>query len=244
MNVLYELLSSGGHGHGTLRHVHRVQRYFAAAARSIASSEEEFVVHGVLLGHELGTVVQLIIYVIIRQYPVSYRFKLTPQVISKRLGHREHDAPVARNNSESWNKVIHPIGEGVVVVVEFIDVQNAKKNLVGQFAFWNEVHRLTGFVIRVQYIQSEILRIDLECTNVVDVLHHQIPHRLVHGNDDTLQQLHHQGLWSNDTVVREFPYLIGLTVEGVLEGYPKHLIGIQTLVQRDVTEVRVKGVFV
>ena len=228
-----------GDHHRALRHVHRAERDDVGRRTLELSGQDKLVLLGVLLGDSLGRVVELVEAVLVGQLAHALLVEPRAQIVAEGLGRRQEDAAVV--NGIALHVVELSVGVGLHVVVHAVQSHDTQQNLALQLLLGQIGEIGAGGVALVLDVQTELLLLDLS-GQIVDVLHHQVPVALQGGVAGVLQGFHEEALVGLRQVGGELAHLEGLTAVGVLEGNGEHLVGLQCLLQRDITQGAVQRV--
>ena len=131
----------------------------------------------------------------------------------------------------------------VIVVVQFVHTHGAKQDLAIDSTLGNVVGACSGLNVVVDHIQSEIFAGKLIGAYVIDVLHHQVPHRQLRIGHRAFEHLEVKRLISGNTVRGEFSHLKHLSTVGILVGHGKNLVRLQFPVQRYITQLWMDAIF-
>ena len=86
----------------------------------------------------------------------------------------EHDASVAEVDGNARHEVEDPVGLGVALCIEAIQVEDAQERPAGEVRFGQEA-LLTFAGVFVEDVEAEVGLVDLERADGIDVFHHQVP---------------------------------------------------------------------
>ena len=245
VHILYQRRAAGGYRYAPSRDIHRVEPYLAAAGAFVLSRQVELVLLRHLLRHHQRGVVQLLEDIFLCYRRVAYRLL---EVAAEGLQHREDNAPVARIYRQSLHKVELPVGVGVVLAIQAVEVHHAQQLLAFYRALRQVLHLRPHRVVAVLDIEFELLLRNAARTQRVDVLHHQVPcartlldRRII----AALQQFEYQRVGCPQflaAVRGELTHLIHLPAVGVLVCHRQHLVLVQRLLQRDEAQCAVQRV--
>ncbi len=253
--VLHQFHAAGGHAHGALRDVHRVEADHVAAGALEAALELEPVQLRQVLCGRFRAVVEGLEHDVLPHYRDLHGIvrvgpdQLLVQVAAERLQYREEDAAVlgvdgAAHGGGVVLEVEPSVRVGPALLVQPVQAERLQQRDLVDRRFGDIVEVHAGGGVVVQQLQPEILRVHLEGAQGINVLHHQVPQRLPRIRDGGFQQAQHQRFGRSDTVRAELAHLIGLALERVLVGHGQHLVVVQVLVQPDEAQALVQSVFV
>ena len=170
--VLGERDATGGDLHRAARHVVGAQLDDIAARAGMLAREEELVLLGYLLGNGLGGVVELLKHILVRHGIVAYGLA---QVGTEGLYHGEDDAARRGLHGVTLDVVVEAVGVGVLLGVETVEVHHLQEGLALQVGLGQVGEVGAGAVALVLDDELEVLGADAVGTEVVDVLHHEVP---------------------------------------------------------------------
>ena len=266
--VLHQAHPTGGHSHGTFRHIQRVQLNFRRTLRLESSFDSVAIQRRNLLGRRLGAVVEwlehqradevfrldfLLIFrngVRILDKVLNFRRQIRP----KRLHRRQVNAPVlAVDRSALHGCVVHVVEDAVpighAVDVDAVHPEHLDKQSSVEWRAWDVIQVDAGVRVVVPNVQAEVLVADPKGPHGIDVLHHHLPQRgrvsvvklnLGHGG---LQHLQNQGTRGRVPVLAQGSNLVRLAINGVFVGHGKHLGVVQRLAQGNEPKPRVEREF-
>ncbi len=198
-----------------------------------------------MLSHNLGHGVQRVEGVFVGQSRVIWE-DLLPDMTSERLQHSEVDTSgggvdgtaVGRSSVDEVEHAITAFYR-VVLAVQAVHAHEVQERLT--FDFFRSVSKVAGgdtvLVAQIHDVHLEIGGCHLIGSHVVDVLHHQVPHRSLGVDGGALQHLGDQKLWLANGLVGEFTDLEHsvLTYDSILVCHRKGLVGVERNIQGDET---------
>ena len=155
------------------------------------------------------------------------------QVITKRLSRWQEYTSVAHRIA--LNKVEIAVGVQLVVIIQSVATQHLQQRgtLYALVGYVGQIY--TGGVALILNVQAELGFLHSR-GQVVHVLHHQLPVGLLRIVRCILNSLHVERLRCLGDVGSKLAHLIGHATRCKLEGHSQHLVGLQSRLQRDISQ--------
>ena len=170
---LHQGFSACGYPHRPLGNIECPQRNFRRHRGFVTAPDRKPVFLGKLPGQEDRSVVQFLIDIF---FPKAVILNLSPQGRPKRFEHRKHNPPISGIDRHAFYVVKHPVGLGIALYVENIQVEHPQQRLTRKVGLRQKpLFPFSGIVIK--NIEFEILAVDLKRPDRIHVFHHQIPGR-------------------------------------------------------------------
>ncbi|MDT4853122.1 hypothetical protein FQZ97_873760 [compost metagenome] len=178
------------------------------------------------------------------------------QVTAERLQHGEDHPAVAGVDRYPFNKVEITIAAGfvtdhLVIVVEAVQAHQAEQGCfpeVGNVGQEGDVH--SRVIILIDDAHLEPVLFDLSLSEVINVFHHQVPHRVVEVIPEVtrLQELQYNGIRfaAVDIIFGQLTYpvlfyFIGARIAvGIFVGHGQYFIITERRSQGDIPQVRIE----
>ncbi len=228
INIFHQFHTSGKHLHRSLGNIPASQRYFGRRRRLITSFQIKLILLRFLFRIALGLIIQLLEN-ILGSHAIIIDFLL--QVRTERFKHRKHNPTPVRIYRHPFDIVETTIRNSIHLGIQIIQIQHGKQYLIVNIPGRQIIHLRTRFVVLVEHIQYKILRTEIVTSDVVHILHHQIPSRQIRTLHRTPQHLHYQGRRCRQCIGSQFTDGINFTPDSILIRHSEHLIRIQRLIQ-------------
>ena len=238
--ILGEGHAAGGYHNRASRHVHRVEFDGVAAAGLILALKHKLVLVLMLAGNGERTVVKFLINVLIGN-GIAADFRA--QVLAERLHNREDNLAGAGVDGVALEVVKAAVDILLAVGVQAVKVHHLQQRLAGDGTLREEGEFSAGGIAQVLDVEFEVVLLDLVGAQRVDVFHHQVPRRQLRRHGGALEHLDVEGLIGGSDVTRELAHLIHLAVILILIGDGERLVGAQGLLELDVAQSGVEGIF-
>ena len=177
------------HHHRTLGHVVGSQRDDIGTRSLELSCQDKFVFLCRLLGYGLRRVIQFVKHILVGHAAQSSLFQLAAQVVTERLCRGQEHATIL--NRIATDKVELPIGMGLHVIVQTVQSHHLQQRAV-----------LDGLLRQVGQVDARCVALVLDIhfelglldrgSQVVHVLHHQVPVSLCRVVARVLQRFHEE----------------------------------------------------
>ncbi len=166
------------------------------------------------------------------------------QMLAKRLKHREYNTSGRRKNRISFHKVKLSIGVWSVFRIQIIQIHYPEQDFIFcGIAFGNILHISTNRVIPIYDIEFKVILLNIHCSQVIHVFHHQIPGCQLRRLSRTFQQLYNQRIGRSNIISRKFTHLKYFTSIRVLVCHTEYFVRVQLVAQRNDSQSRVQGIF-
>ena len=189
------------------------------------SGQDELILLGVLLGHGLGRVIELVEAVLVGQLAHALLLEIAAQIVAEGFGRGQKDAAVG--DGVALYEVELSVGVGLHVGVEAVQAHHLEQRRRLELLLGQVGQIGAGGVALVLDVHAELLLLDRR-GQVVDVLHHQVPVALRRAARRVLQRLDEEALLRLRDVGGELTHLVGLSAVGIFEGDGQHLVGLQS----------------
>ena len=241
VGTLYKLHASGCYLHRTLRHIESTKRDDICRCSTELSLQHVLVFLGYLLCNGLRRVVEFHEAILLGDGSIdTFLNEIFIKVISERLCRRQEHTTV--RNGITLHIVEISVRVWSVIVVKTVGTQHLYQYLVFHLRF-RQISEINACGIALELdIKSEPVFLHRR-SEIVNILHHQVPVGLRRVVTGVLQRLHEKCLRHIGDVAGELAHLIGHTAVSVFVGNGKHLVGLQRRAQRDVAKCLVDGIF-
>ncbi len=145
---------------------------------------------------------------------------------AERFDDREYHLTGSRYYGIALDKVEKAVGIAFLVGIYTVEIHNLQQRLVVQSRHGKIVDLRSGGVGKIFDVQPELVFLNLVASEIIDIFHHQLPHRLFRRCRSAFEHLDIERLVGGSYVAGKFTDLIYLSAIGVLESYGQHLVGV------------------
>ena len=147
------------------------------------------------------------------------------------------------NNGIAFQEVVETVGIGLVVAVEAVEIHHPKQRRAADRLYGQVLHGGAGCVVKILYVEFEILLLNLISAQRIDVFHHQSPVGKLWRHGSALEQLQVERLARVGDIARKFADLVVFTLVGIFVSHAKNLVGVKSRCERDVAQRGIEFVF-
>ena len=148
-------------------------------------------------------------------------------MLAERLHDREDDFALRRQYGIAVDEVEETVGITLFVRVYAVEVHHLQKRLIVKARHRQIIDLCACCIGEIFDVELEFRLLNLEPSEIIDVLHHEVPHGQIGRRGGAFEHLEEQTLVSSGDVARKLAHLIDLPVIGIFICHGKDFVGVQ-----------------
>ena len=224
----------------TLWYVIGIQRDDAGRRAFKLTHHQILIFLSYLSGYGLGTVIQFgkgIFLCCIRSHSVLDQ--IITHITSERFYFRNKHTTI--RNGIAFYIVIISVAMRLVVVIKSVSTKHTNDWRILYSLFWNIREINTRSIALIFYVKTEFLLFYIR-GEIIHVLHHQVPVTLLRITTGILERLDKKSLLGISNIRSKLTHLISYTTRCIFIGHSQYLIGLNTRLQRYITQGSIDGI--